>query len=366
MHIPLLKNLIKMNAKQILNNYKEKIDKELRFFFDKKIKKSYLISESSKEIMETLKEFNLRGGKRIRPVLTIFGYKALGGKEEKEIIRVAMAVELMEAFLLIHDDIMDQDEFRRGYLTVHKIYENRCKNQFTNTDYKRFGESMAIIAGDILAMLGIEVILSSKFSDKLKLRAINKFYRVVINTCFGQTLDLRCELEKNISEEDILRIQELKTSIYTIEGPLHIGAILAGATKNNLRLLSGYAIPLGKAFQIQDDILGMFGNEKKLGKPVGSDLREGKKTLLILKALEKSKKGQRQTILNSLGNKDLTISEIDKIRKIIIKTGALDHSKNLAKQLSIKAKNIILKSKLKKEGKDFLIAIADYMVNREV
>lgn len=353
-----------MDIKDILKEYKQRIDNGLRIFFDKKISQVALISPYAKDILEHIKEFNLRGGKRIRPILTIFGYKAVGGRNEDAIIEAALAVELMESFLLIHDDIMDQDELRRGYFTMHKIYEKKSERLF-KTDHKRFGESMAIVAGDILAIFGSEVIANAQFPKQYKVKAIDKFNRVVINTCFGQILDIRSELEKDIKEENILRTQELKTAIYTIMGPLHIGALLGGASDRQLKILTDYAIPLGQAFQIQDDILGMFGDQKKLGKPIGSDLKEGKKTLLIIKALNKADKKQKQIIMKSLGNKNIKEKDIENVKKIIKERGSLAYSQELAISLIRRAKNVILQSNFRKDAKDFLLGIADYMLNRE-
>jgi len=351
--------------KELVSLYKDKIDNRLRIFLDKRISHSSNISESAKEIMRSIKEFNLRGGKRIRPILVVLGYKAVGGKNEKAVIDAALAVELMESFLLVHDDIIDQDEMRRGYLTIHKVYENKAKRIYKNIDYKRYGENISIIIGDILSALGSEAILNANFPIKRKIKAIEKFNKVIINTCFGQVLDINYEIRDNIKEKDIKRIQQLKTAVYTIEGPLHIGAILGGANNKKLRALSSYALPLGQAFQIQDDILGLFGEQKKIGKPIGSDIKEGKKTLLIIKALEKADKKESLFIKKCLGNKKITENDIEKIREIVKSTGSLKYSEDLAKKLIEKAKSSLINLNLRKKGKKQLLNIADYIVNRE-
>ncbi len=353
------------DVKLTLKQYQARINSELEKFFDKKIQRVKGISPHIIELTKNLREFTLRDAKRIRPILLIFGYKCIKDpKNESDILKAALAAELMESFLLIHDDIIDNDSIRRKKPTLHKIYEERSKRY--NTDHTHFGKSMAIIGGDILATLGSEILLSTNFKDSLKLKAIEKFNRVVINTGFGELLDVISEVDNKISEKDILKIHELKTAKYTIEGPLHIGAILAGAKEKHLSILSKYAIPLGKAFQIQDDILGMYGDQKKTGKPVGSDLKEGKKTLLILKALEKSNLKDRLKIKRALGNKKLTTRQLNQIRKIIMDTGSLQYSKDMAKQLAEKAKSAISRSSFKKEGKEFLIQIADYIINRDL
>lgn len=354
-----------MNFNQALNSYKGRVEKELKDFFDEHLKRVEAIDKSAEEVMEHLREYNLRNAKRIRPILTIIGYKAFGGKNEEEIIKASIAIELMQSFFLVHDDIMDQDEMRRGYYSFHKVYENKAKRHFKNTDAERYGENMAINAGDMLSMLSNEVLLNADFPSKLKLKAIRKLNRVAINTCIGQLLDINSEVLPEINETDVEKIHRLKTAVYTIEGPLHIGAILAGADEKDLALLSKFAMPLGQAFQVQDDILGMFGDEKKIGKPADSDLKEGKKTLLIIKALKKADENDKKIILNALGNENITKKDVGNVRDIIIRTGSLEHSKKLAEFLINKAKNIINESGLEKEAKEFLVGMADYMLNRE-
>jgi geranylgeranyl diphosphate synthase type I len=159
---------------------------------------------------------------------------------------------------------------------------------------------------------------------------------------------------------------ENKTAKYTIEGPLHLGAILAGAKDELLDALSKYAVPVGIAFQIQDDILGIFGSEKKLGKPVGSDIEEGKQTLLVVKAGEKADRSQLKKMNYLLGKPNLNHREIEEFRNIITDTGSLDYAKNLARKLITKGKQALISAKIKKETKDFLLGIADYMISREL
>jgi len=168
-----------------------------------------------------------------------------------------------------------------------------------------------------------------------------------------------------VTEKDITDIHTLKTAIYTIEGPLHIGAILAGAGKEDLGELSDFAIPLGKAFQTQDDILGMFGTREKIGKPVGSDVREGKKTLLMVKALELGSPTQRKFIQRCLGNKRLTFKQLEKLREIVTKTGSLDYSKRLIERYSDEARVALGKLKISNEGRQFFMYICNYIIQRD-
>jgi geranylgeranyl diphosphate synthase type I len=159
---------------------------------------------------------------------------------------------------------------------------------------------------------------------------------------------------------------EYKTAKYTIEGPLHLGGILAGASDDLIDCFSDYAVPIGIAFQIQDDILGIFGNESKLGKPVGSDISSGKQTILVLKALEKADKKQRKIMGEILGKKNLAMKEIEKFRNIIRDTGSLEYARKISTDFIYQGKNAIESAKINREAKDFLTGIADYMISREV
>ncbi len=351
-----------MSIANILEHYKEKIEFRLKTFLDEKISEAEKISDSSGEIMQYIKDFNLRGGKRIRSILIIMAYKSLGGKNENTIIDIAVSAELMQSFLLIHDDIIDDDDLRRGGPTFHRIYAEKYKGC---DNPKNFGESMAIIAGDLLASFGNEIISKSAFDEEKKLKLLQKFNKIVKLTGYGEIIDILSGLKTNVTEQDILKMHRLKTAIYTIEGPLHMGAIAAGASDEQLKTLTNYAIPLGQAFQIKDDILGMFGSEVKLGKPADSDIKEGKKTLLIIKAIENSSDENKKFIRHCLGKKEITSEGLSKLREILKKSGALDYSKELSEKLVNKAKDAIKNSDFEKQGKDFLLEIADYIIKRD-
>ncbi|MBD3310358.1 polyprenyl synthetase family protein [Candidatus Woesearchaeota archaeon] len=353
-----------MDVRQVLQEYKKKIDSALETYLESRAKSA--VSPETRQMIELIKDFNLRGGKRIRPVLCIFGYRCFrecSGDDEKALIRASLAVEMMESFLLIHDDVMDQDMLRRGGPTVHKTYAELASAY--DTDRQRFGESMAIIAGDICASLGNDLLAGSSFGAEKKIKVLRLFNDVIVRTCFGQVHDLLSEIREETTEKDIENIHELKTAAYTLEAPLQIGAILAGANEKDLRMLSRFAVPVGKAFQLQDDILGMFGSEQKTGKPVGSDLKEGKRTLLVLKAMEKADNIQKQKLQVCLGNPDIEEKDIREVQQAIRDTGSLDYSRKLAKSLIRKGKAALEESGIRQEAKEFLLSVADYMAERE-
>jgi geranylgeranyl diphosphate synthase type I len=357
-----------MDAVNELKKYKLEIDNRLVRYLDNKINKGIEISPNLKELIESIKDFNVRGGKRLRPALVVVGYKCVNNKDINPVLNASLALEIAHAHFLIHDDIYDEDDLRRGKPTLHKTFREQCSEKFGMAGSQRFGESQAIIAGNITETLCHEVLLDSDFPENIKIRALRKIIEILRNTNYGQSLDIineKTPLDK-IKEEDVFKVHELKTAKYTIEGPLHLGVILGGGTEKDMKIMTNYAIPLGIAFQIQDDILGMFGDEKKLGKPIGSDLKEGKRTLLILKALENGTEEQKKIIIENLGKKNLSLKDIERVRKVIIDTDSLAYSKELARKLVKKVKAPIGNSKFNKEGKDFLIGIADYLIEREI
>jgi len=293
-------------AKTTLAKYAERINPLMTEFFQRQKAKVPNSFQYARQMLNNVEDFCTRGGKRLRPALVYYGYRLLGGDQSKEILKASLTMELIHTFLLIHDDVMDKSDFRRGKKTIHKIYETEYKTIYSaNGNSRRFGEAMGILAGDISFCLGFKPLLLSHFSPELKVQAMKKMSDTLISTSFGQELDIRFEASGFSTPSEVLDLYELKTAQYTFEYPLHIGAILAGATGQDLKTISAYAIPCGIAFQIQDDILGMFGDEQKTGKPVGSDLKQGKQTLLIAETLKRASKNDLKKIHHSLGNKDL-------------------------------------------------------------
>ena len=346
-----------------LVDLKRKIDKELNLFFDNKIKqiKNQEKPDELLEMVESLKDFILRSGKRIRPILFYCGYIIAGGKDKEKILKAAISVELIHSFLLIHDDIIDQDNFRHGDLSMHCKYKKKYKNK----NSKHFEISMAILVGDLAFVYGYEILTNSDLPSELRIKAINKLNEILLNTVAGEAEDVVLSINSNFNAERIIEMQKYKTAKYTIEGPLHLGALVAGADDEFLKNISKFAIPLGIAFQIQDDIIGVFGDEQKIGKPVGSDIEEGKKTLLITKAIEEADDKQKETITNLLSNAKISLKEIEEIRNIIIKTGSLEYSQKIASELIKVSKKHLEEMKVLPQHKKFLNDLADFIVRRE-
>lgn len=355
------------SAKEELSNFKNTLDKELKKYLELKIKESKKLSPLTKKLTEYIADLTLRGGKRVRAALLYYSYLAHGGKNRKEALLAAMSMELSESFLLIHDDIMDDDKLRRGGETIHESYEELSKVKYreTNDNHHHFGVSMGLLAGDIAAAMSNEILTERNFDCSYIIRAVKELNKIYVVECYGQALDVYSEILETVTKDDVILTHQLKTVPYTFDGPVKLGAILAGKSEKEIKKLEGYTVPLGTAFQIQDDILGLFGSEEKIGKPVTSDLKEGKKTLLILDALEKADEYQKDIIYQNLGNKKATIKGLKEVRKVVLETGSLDESKKIAQNLVNSSIKSIRALKLEDEGKDFLINLADYVIKRE-
>ncbi len=356
-----------MNAKAELQNYKKMLDRRLAVYFDQREKDARKVNPIAVQALRNIRDLVLAGGKRMRAAFMYWGYKAAGGREDEKIIEASMSIELTHIFLLIHDDIVDLDDFRHGVPTMHKRYEKIARRYWRKKkDPAHFGNSMAMIVGDMAAAAGNEIIFNSKFPPEHVLKALTKLQHIVRDTVSGEMMDIILRLKEKATEKEILAVHESKTAKYSIEGPLHLGALLAGADARLLDALSAYAVPTGIAFQIQDDILGVFGDEKKLGKPVCSDLREGIQTLLTLKAQDLGNSRQRKIVRSLMGKKDASAKEIRQFQDIVRDTGSLDYSRKLSARLAEKGKAAIQNSEVNEEVKEFLTGIADFIVSREV
>lgn len=357
-----------MDVIEVLKGYKNRLDPLLKDYFSRKVKKVEKNNVLAAKTAAMIADFTLAGGKRIRPALVYYGYLAAGGKEEEKILEASMSIELAHIFLLIHDDIIDKDEKRHGVATLHERYKKIGRKLGPEKDETHFGNSMAMLAGDMAYSMANEILFSSQFDPAIILRALKKMQDIVYTIVPGEMLDVIMEIRGRSDEKEVLQMYKDKTSSYSFEGPLHLGAILAGADDPKfLSEFTAYAMPLGKAFQIRDDIIGLFGTEKKIGKPIGSDVIEGKQTILLVKALKDGSVSQKNILKKYLGKKDLTKDELEEFRTAIRDTGALEYSQDLSSRLVAEAKVALSKIDFQnEEAREFLEGLADYIIVREV
>lgn len=353
-----------ITALDYLSWFKKQFDKQLLAYLSEKRQEAKEINPETTVLIDEIIRFTENGGKRVRPAFMYSGYIAAGGKAHEAILFASMSVELLHTFALIHDDIIDNSDLRRGELTTHKAFEAYHKTRRLSGSKKNFGLSNAILVGDLAYSFAEDILTIAPFPQERIRRARYYFDQMKIQVIYGQYLDVLGGYKEGLTEDEVLQILEYKTAKYTVERPLHIGAMLAGADYSMLETFSRYGIPFGQAFQMQDDIVGTFGSEEEIGKPSDSDIKEGKKTLLLAKAYERADKKQRKTLDRIVGNKAATKTDIEKVKDIMEQTGAYDYCVKLAKELLIQAKKAISDTKLNEEGKGYLLAAADYLNER--
>ena len=339
--------------------YISEIDNFIKNFFYKKKKSAEF--EFITELYNDLLEYCLREGKRIRPLILLISY--LGYTKSKkglgEIIKIASAIELMHSFLLVQDDIIDKSPLRRGGKALHIVSYDRYWDKTTN---KNIGNDIALILGDVLFSNAIEIIGSSKISPKIKSDFLVLFAETYELTAWGQILDSLNSLPKrlDLNEEIPIRISLLKTAYYTIYKPMLMGLILSGKDEKQERdRIYNFSIPLGLAFQIRDDILGIFGNREKTGKSSESDIVEGKNTILIQKTMQKLGKKELKQFISILKKEKKSKTEIAFIKRKIKQSGALEISTEKIKELADNARNGLDDLNVRNEYKIILSGLVD-------
>ena len=310
-----------------------------------------LVSGNPKLLYDASLHLIKAGGKRLRPLATVLGGRLFGLKEDIG-VRAGAAVELLHNFTLVHDDIMDKDEFRRGVPTVHKLW----------------GEDIAILAGDLLFSKAFEALLKLTSYDidyEAIIKALKELCWASVTVAEGQALDLSLSKLEYVELNDYIEMVYKKTAAL-FKASLCIGAILAGASNGELSKLADYAVNVGIAFQIRDDELGLVADEKKLGKPVYSDLREGKKTVLVIYALSRASEGERKFLLSVLGNDKATKDELRRAADLILSLGALDYSNKLASEYLKKGLEALSSvNEVDREAKNLLRKLALFVAERQ-
>jgi len=315
------------------------VDRELKAFV-RDMDARYRLSSISKLLYTGIKDFVLRDGKRIRPILFIVGYLGFSGRKKSGLYRSAVALELLHDFLLIHDDIIDKSDMRRGKPSMHVILQQGLGSR---KRLKFDGKDLAIVVGDVMYALAIHAFLSIQEDPARKERALKKFVESAMHTGGGEFIELLCSKKEfsTINKRDIYKIYDLKTASYSFATPLTLGAILAGASSGQQGLLYRYGISLGRAFQIKDDIISLFDEEKKIGKPALCDLQEGKKTLLVWFAYHHSTGKVRSRINEILHKRKVTRRDLLAMRKILVDSGALEYARQQIQKLINQAENCI-------------------------
>lgn len=350
-----------------LGEYKRLIDGDIASY-SKQVQRSTLqqYGASARLVTDAYLDILARGGKRIRGSLVILGYEMSGGKNRAMILQAARAIEMVHAYLLIMDDIQDRSLSRRGGPTVPVMLADYHRNNHLASDSEHFGIAMALNAMGIGNHAAQMIMANLDASETLRLNVISILNRTVIVTAHGQTNDIMNEVVAEVDEEAVERVLEWKTAHYTFLNPLHVGMVLAGADCHGTDAITNYAIHAGKAFQITDDILGVFGTEFDSGKSPMDDMREGKRTVLSVYALNHAPSADKNFLLQMLGNPELNPAEFERCKDIFIESGALNHAKKRAGKHIEQAMSSLSEEHIRwsVEGVQFLRGLAHYLLTR--
>ncbi|MGH3435322.1 MAG: polyprenyl synthetase family protein [Sciscionella sp.] len=279
-----------------------------------------------------LEEFVLGGGKRIRPTFAWWGWRGAGGDmrgpDADAVLRAVSALELLQACALVHDDLIDDSVVRRGSPTVHETFAAEHTARGWRGDAGRFGAAAAVLLGDVALAWADDMFADAGLSSEALARAREPWRTMRTEMLAGQYLDAASQAAEDESAETAIRIDQLKTAAYTVAGPLHFGAAIAGTDPDLVAGYRAFGADIGVAFQLRDDLLGVFGDPAVTGKPAGDDLREGKRTLLLALGLGKADHDHRAadaaTLRAAIGRADLGVPELTEVRRLLVDLGALD------------------------------------------
>jgi geranylgeranyl diphosphate synthase type I len=346
--------------KSRLKQHKQAIDADIAAYVTHLTETSAAqYGDYSKLALQAYCEILARGGKRLRGALVIEGYTMSGGTNMPMIMQAARAIEMVHAYLLITDDIQDRSLTRRGGPTAHVQLANAVGDE-------HLGETLATNAALLGNHAAMMILANLDAPPELRSNVLSILNRTLVVTVHGQIADPMIQYRKKATEADVLKMQEWKTATYTMLNPLHVGMVLAGAGCEVTDGVTPFAMAAGQAFQITDDIIGMFGDEAKTGKGTLDDIREGKQTLLMVHALAHANPDDRKFLLACLGDQKLTPTKFKKCQEIVRRTGALEYAQTQAKNYCTQAVQALHKNSRhwSAQGTEFLQGMADYLLIR--
>ena len=342
-----------------LHEVRSSVDARLASFFETRRAEVARSAPDALPIFEALFDLTMRGGKRLRPAVLVAAQRAVQPSASIElVIDACAALEVLQSYLLIHDDWMDGDEERRGGPSVHMILRRGLQSSNHPQASDHLGDSLAVLSGDLGSAYANELLLGSALHSKRGIDAMRAFMATQCDVVLGQTLDL-------LGSHDVTRMQQLKTGSYTVDGPLMMGALLANGSDAQVACLRAYGLPLGEAFQMRDDLLGTFGDTAKTGKPVGNDLRVGKRTALVRECELSVPAEQRTALARVFGQPNATDAEVREAMNLLIETGVRARVETRLRSLVDDAKSKLDASLLAPEGTILLEELAELLGARD-
>lgn len=358
-----------MNISPLLESEKQISITAATDYISFEVLRNQTLNPLMKRMLKEIQIYLKRGGKWVRPWLSRLAVRLLNKKITPSVIKASLSTELLHRYILVHDDIMDQDLERHHGPTLQKVYQDYHAKLYPNLPDETDALGNAIVAGDLIDTLVYQLVTESGLPPVTKLDLIRALNQDFMDTAAGWMLetDLKQRELGKIEEKEILLAMKQVSAHYSVLWPLRLGEIMAGRQYGNwLPELEAYGTQVGLAFQIQDDILAIFGEQKETGKPIGNDLREGKKTLLLNYAYKQSSLTDR-AYLESCLHREISPNRLAKVRQIYEATGALAYAQQQAKiQIRGGIKALVKMRGVDETAKDVLIDLADFMVSRKV
>lgn len=336
----------------------QRVEKELATFLSEQRGRLSAIDPALMPVADAVEAFVLGGGKRLRPAFAYWGYRGAGGVDCDAVVATLASLELLQASALIHDDVIDCSDIRRGELAVHQQFAALHRSNAWHGDAGAFGASAALLLGDLCLAWSDELLHSGGLDPATLARARPVFDRMRCEVIAGQYLDVLTQATGELSVRRATKVARYKSAKYTVERPLLLGAALAGAPPNVAAAYSGYGLPLGEAFQLRDDVLGVFGDPALTGKPAGDDLREGKRTFLVATAHDAAGEADRASLMRGLGDRSLDEDGVAALRRIIIDTGALERTERRIGELTAMALDALVTAPLEPAAVEALTQLA--------
>jgi geranylgeranyl diphosphate synthase, type I len=343
-----------------------RIDKALATFLGGRRALLVGIDPALAELSDALEVFVLGGGKRLRPSFAYWGYRGAGGIDTDAVVAAVAALELVQASALIHDDLIDRSDTRRGEPSVHRRFETRHTAAGWRGGAAGFGDSAAVLLGDLAMVWSDEMLHTSGAGAPELSRARVVFDEMRTEVTVGQYLDVLTQVTADTSVERAGKVARFKSAKYTVERPLLLGAALAGAPDSVRDSYSSFGLPLGEAFQLRDDVLGVFGDPAETGKPAGDDLREGKRTYLVASAFAALGDDDRATLDAGLGNQGLDDQGVTRLRTLIRDSGALAATERRIDELMTGSLAALTAAPIDEAARTVLRELADAAIRRTV
>jgi geranylgeranyl diphosphate synthase, type I len=341
------------------------IEQTLRTFVDQQSSWLAELGEDAARLVEHART-SVSGGKRFRAAFCWWGHLAVAEPADREgLLKACASLELLHASALVHDDVMDASDVRRGRPATHRAFEALHRARQWSAGAEEYGAAAAILLGDLLLSWSDELLRTCGLPAPRVLEALGYFDLTRSEVVTGQFLDVSAQARGTTDVETAMNVVRYKSAKYSIERPLHIGAALAGAKPETIAELSRFGLPLGEAFQLRDDLLGVFGDPEVTGKPAGDDLSEGKRTVLIALALDALPAADREHLDSSLG-KPLTETEVAELRSLVDASGAHQQVEDVISALTDRALDALDAAQIRDDARGVLRELAAAATQRTV